>query len=99
MDILRDQRRMAQMVWVFTLLMVIFFVIVGMSSPDPTKGLLMIAQSLVFLISAAVYWLTYCIQQVELNTKERLLRLELQITELGQRRWPWNSKRGLKSPA
>jgi hypothetical protein len=86
MDMLRDQRRMAQMVWVFTLLMVIFFVMVGMSSPDSSKGLLMIAQSLVFLISAAVYWLTVCIQQAELNVKERLLRLELQLTELSQRR-------------
>jgi hypothetical protein len=86
MDMLRDQRRMAQMVWVFTLLMVIFFVMVGMSSPDPTKGLLMIAQSLVFLISAAVYWLTICIQQSELSVKERLLRLELQLTELVDRR-------------
>lgn len=86
MDLLHDHRRMAQMVWVFTLLMVIFFVIVGMSSPDPVKGLLMIAQSLVFLISAAVYFLSFRIEAAELNMKERLLRLELQLTELNGRR-------------
>lgn len=79
-DVQRDHRRMAQMVWVFTLLMVIFFVIIGMTSTDPTKGLLMIAQSLVFLISAGVYWLNFRIEESELNVKERLLRLELQIT-------------------
>jgi hypothetical protein len=40
----------------------------------------MIAQSLVFLISAGVYWLNFRIEESELNVKERLLRLELQIT-------------------
>ncbi len=81
MDMRKDPRRIAQMVWVFTLLMTIFFLAVAMTSPDPAKGLLMVGQSLVFLISAAVYWLNFRIEEAELNLKERLLRLELQLAE------------------
>ncbi len=79
-----DGRRIAQMVWCFTLLMVVFFVMVGMSTTDRLNGLLMIAQSLVFLISAAVYWLNFRIEESELNVKEKMLQMELQISELAR---------------
>ena len=85
LDMLSDQRRMAQLVWGFTLLLVICLTIVGLSAPDPVKGLPMVAKARVFLISAGFYWITFFIQQPELNMKERLLRLELQLTELSQR--------------
>jgi hypothetical protein len=70
------------MVWVFTVLMVVFFLVVGISAADRLLGVLMILQSLAFLIGAAVYWLSYRIEAAELNVKEQLLRMELQITEL-----------------
>jgi hypothetical protein len=79
-----DGRRIAQMVWCFTLLMVIFFVVVGMSAADRLMGLLMIAQSLVFLIGAAVYWLNFRIEEAELTVREKMLQLELQICELAK---------------
>jgi hypothetical protein len=82
LDLKLDARRIAGMVWTFTLLMVVFFLIVGMSAEDHVKGLLMIANGLVFLICAAVYWLNYRIEQAELNTRERLLQLELRLAEL-----------------
>lgn len=81
LDMRKDPRRIAQMVWCFTLLMVIFFVVVAMTSADPIKGLLMIGQALVFLIAAAVYWLSFRIEEAELNLKERILRMELQLTD------------------
>ena len=42
------------------------------------------SESLAFLIGAAVYWLTNCIQQVELSVRERLLQLELRLAELSE---------------
>jgi hypothetical protein len=80
-DLKRDGRRIAQMVWVFTLLMSIFFCVVGMSRPDKPLGVLLMLQSLVFLISAAVYWLNHRIEESELNVKEKLLELELHLAE------------------
>lgn len=80
-DLKRDGRRIAQMVWGFTLLMTIFFCVVGMSRPDKPLSVLLVLQSLVFLISAAVYWLNHRIEESELNVKEKLLELELQVAE------------------
>jgi hypothetical protein len=82
MNLQKDPRLAAQMVWVFTVLMVVFFLVVGISAADRLLGVLMILQSLAFLIGAAVYWLSYRIEAAELNVKEQLLRMELQITEL-----------------
>jgi hypothetical protein len=82
MNLLTDQRLAAQMVWVFTVLMVTFFLILGMSTEDRLLGVLVILQSLVFLIGAAVYFLGYLIQSATLSLKEHLLRTELQITQL-----------------
>lgn len=85
LDLKVDARRQAQMVWTFTLLMVIFFVMVGGSAQDQMKGLLMILNGLVFLICAAVYWISYRVEQAELNTRERLLQLELRLAELAEK--------------
>jgi hypothetical protein len=86
MNLSKDPRIAAQMVWVFTVLMVVFFLVVGMSATDRLLGVLMILQSLAFLIGAAVYWLSYRIDAAELNVKEQLLRTEMQITELLERK-------------
>lgn len=85
MNLAKDPRTAAQMAWVFTVLMVTFFLFLGLSAQDRQLGILMILQSLAFLIGAAVYWLTYRIEAAELNVKEQLLRTELQITELLER--------------
>jgi hypothetical protein len=82
LDLKLDARRIAAMVWVFTVLMMVFFLIAGMSAKDRLLGLMMIANGLAFLILAAVYWLTYRIEQSELNTREKLLQLELRLAEL-----------------
>jgi MFS family permease len=82
MDARMDSRRIAAMVWIFTVLMMVFFLIVGMSSEDRLLGLTMIANGLAFLIGAAVYWLTHRIEQAELAVREKLLRIELRLAEL-----------------
>ena len=85
LDLKVDARRMATMVWGFTTLMMVFFMLAGMSSPDRLLGLMMIACGLSFLIGAGVYWLNYRIEQAELNTREQLLRLELRLAQLSER--------------
>jgi hypothetical protein len=85
LDLKLDARRIAVMVWTFTLLMVVFFLIVGMTADDQLKGLMMVANGLVFLVCAAVYWLSYRVEQAELNTREKLLQLELRLAELSEK--------------
>jgi hypothetical protein len=85
LDLRLDARSIAVMVWVFTVLTMVFFLMVGMSAEDRLLGLMMIANGLAFLIGAAVYWLTYRIEQAELNTREKLLHLELRLAELGEK--------------
>ena len=83
-DLRNDERRIAQMVWIFVVGMTVLFLYTGMSTigtGNELKGLMVIVQSLVFLIGAAVYWLNYRIGEAELTMKERLLRLEMQFAE------------------
>jgi hypothetical protein len=82
LDLKRDARRIASMVWGFTVLMMVFFLMVGMSIENRLQGLMIIANGLAFLIGAAVYWLTYRIEQAELDTRERFLQVELRLAEL-----------------
>jgi hypothetical protein len=86
LNVRRDPRIVAQMVWLFTVLMVVFFLMAGMSSEDRLLGVLLIVQSLAFLIGAGVTFLAYRIEAAELAVKEQLVRTELQITELLERR-------------
>ena len=82
LNLATDSRRAAQMSWLFTVLMVTFFLVLGMSTPDRQKGILMILQALAFLIGAAVYWLNYRIEAAECHMREQILRMEMHLTEL-----------------
>ena len=84
LDLKQDSRRIAQMVWCFTIAMMVFFLLAGMTATDPLKGLLLVAQGLAFLIMAGVYWINHRIEEAELTLREQLLRLELQLAERQQ---------------
>jgi uncharacterized membrane protein YfcA len=86
MNIRRDGAVMAAMVWVFTLAMCILMVMGGAMLEDRGKGAIIILYALFFLISAAVYFLSQRIEASHLNLTERLLRMELQMTELLQQK-------------
>ena len=88
LDLQSDGRRIASMVWVFTTLMMVFYLMVGMTVEDRLLGLMMIGNGLAFLIGAGVYWLTHRIEQSELNTRERLLQLELRMAEWAENGLP-----------
>ena len=85
LDMKRDSYRIAAMVWGFTVLMTTFFLLAGMSARDPVQGIRMIVVSLPFLIGAAVYWLSYRVEQSELTTREQLLQLELRLATANER--------------
>ena len=82
LDLKLDGGRIAAMVWGFTVLMMVFFLMVGMSSQDRVMGVMMIVYGLAFLIAAGVYWLTYRIREAELTVREKLLQLELRMAEM-----------------
>ncbi len=81
-----DSRRIAVMVWTFTVLAMVFWLYLGMTAEDQVKGVQMILYGLTFLIAAAVYWLSYMIERSELTTRERFLELELRLAEMAERR-------------
>jgi hypothetical protein len=81
-----DNRRIAAMVWVFTVLMMTCFLMLGMSIEDRVMGVLMIVYGLTFLVGAGVFLLAYRIEQAELGVREKLLELELRLAELGEKR-------------
>jgi hypothetical protein len=84
LDLKADARRIAAMAWTFTVLMMTFFLIAGMAARDPSQGMRMIVGGLPFLIGAGVYWLSYRIENAELNAQERLLLLELRLATLSE---------------
>lgn len=85
LDLKRDARQIAAMVWTFTVLMMTFFLFAGMNAENRLQGIMMIVGGLPFLIGAGVYWLNYRIEQAELNTQEKFLQLELRLAGLGER--------------
>lgn len=81
-----DNRRIAAAVWVFTVLLMTCFLMLGMSIEDRVAGVLMIVYGLTFLICAGVFLLAYRIEQAEFSVREKLLELELRLAESGERK-------------
>lgn len=86
MNIRRDGAVMAAMVWGFTLIMCVFMVMGGAVLEDRGKGAIIILNALFFLIGAAVYFLSQRIEAAQLTLTERMLRMELQMAEMMERR-------------
>jgi len=81
-----DNRRIAAAVWVFTVLLMTCFLMLGMSIEDRVMGVLMIVYGLTFLICAGVFLVVYRVEQAEFSLREKLLELELRLAELGERK-------------
>jgi MFS family permease len=81
-----DNRMMAALGWVFTVLLMTFLLMLGMSIEDRLLGVMMIAYGLVFLVGAGVNFVSARIEQAELAMREKMLELELRIAELSERR-------------
>lgn len=78
-----DNRMIANMVWCFTLATTVLMLMAAGFKEDLSdrKLILITGQALFFLIAAATYLITQRMEQAELTTRERLLRLELKLIE------------------
>lgn len=73
-------------VWMFLVFMITITMMQGMKMDDAAQGGRMIVSGLVFLIMGVVFMLQYRIKESETNLKETILRLELKIAEMDEKR-------------
>jgi hypothetical protein len=81
LDLRWDAGVYAALCWVLPVLLSTFMLV---AAPEGVVGLRMIAASIVFLIGGAVFLLRHVVEQSELNTRQRLLEVELQLAELAE---------------
>ncbi|MBD3267480.1 hypothetical protein GF373_12500 [bacterium] len=72
--------------WMFLVFMITITMMQGMKMDDAAQGGRMIVSGLVFLIMGVVFMLQYRIKESETNLKETILRLELKIAEMDEKR-------------
>jgi hypothetical protein len=76
----QDSTAQANLIWVFTVLMVTLFML--MDGFYPKSGSRMTIFGLVFLVGAAVLLLRTVIEQSELRTREKLLEIQYEMAEM-----------------
>ena len=77
---------MAALAWGFAVLLETCFLGLAPQFPDHFQATVALFSGLVILVGAGVMLVTVCIQQAELRTQERLLRLEYRIAEMSEHR-------------
>jgi Na+/proline symporter len=77
---------MAGLAWGLAVLLETCFLVLAPQFPDHFQATVALFSGLVILVGAGVMMITVCIQQAELRTQERLLRLEYRIAELSENR-------------
>jgi hypothetical protein len=75
-------RNEAGWTWSFVVVLMTLMLLITGSNPNKVLSVYMVVATLVFFIGGAVSLLADRIYQSELNTKEQLLKLELQMAEL-----------------
>lgn len=79
-----DSKAMAGMTWVFVVIMMTLFLMLGGRDPNSVKSVFMVLYGMVFLISAASYMINTAIEQARLSTHEKLLKIEYRLAELAE---------------
>lgn len=77
-----DSNTYTGMIWVFMVIMITLFMLVAGRIPDPARGMSLVLNGLVFLIFGVVFLLQNTINQAQLNTREKLLEVEMRLAEL-----------------
>lgn len=85
MNIKKDGGVLMGIIWVMLVFMMTGYLIIGMQIEDAANGSRMILFGLVFLIMGVVFMIQHLIERSEINFKESILNLELQIAELNER--------------
>jgi heme/copper-type cytochrome/quinol oxidase subunit 4 len=76
---------MAGLAWVGIVFMTTIFLVVAAGNPDSTQSVFLVVASLVFLICTAAGLILTRVGLAELNTRERLLKIELRLAELTEK--------------
>lgn len=80
-----DSNTATVLLWIFLVISTTAFTMMGSSAPDAAKGNQIILTGLVFLVMFGHQMPLNRINQAELNLREEILRLQLQIAELARR--------------
>ncbi len=79
-----DSKFMAGITWVFVVIMMTLFLLIGGKNPNSVASVFMVVYGIVFLIGAAAGLINTVIQQSELNTREKLLEIEYHLAEISE---------------
>lgn len=85
MDLKKDPAILVGMMWIMLVFMVTIYLMLGNSMENAAQGTRMIASSLVFLIMGVVFMIQRFVESAQLDIKEHLLKLELQVSELQEK--------------
>lgn len=80
-----DEMAMAGLGWAFVVIVGCIVLVFSGSLPDPLTGIHMLVALLFFLVMAAVFMMRAFVQRSELNTREKLLEIELHLAELAEK--------------
>lgn len=84
MNLKKEGSSMIGISWIMVVFMMTMFLMLGMQMEDAALGARMILFGLVFLVMGMVFLINHKIELSELNCKESMLKLELQIAELNE---------------
>jgi hypothetical protein len=81
MDIKNDANAMAGMNWVFVVILIVMFMLVG---GNQLRGIMMVLNGMVFLVGGMVFLLGNSINQEDLQTREALLKIKYRLVDLNE---------------
>lgn len=81
-NIKSDSNWYVGLIWVFLVIMITLFMLIGARMHDTVRGVSMVLNGLVFLIGGGVVMLQNNIHQAQLKTQEKLLEIEFRLAEM-----------------
>lgn len=81
-NIKSDSNWYAGLIWVFLVIMITLFMLIGGRMHDTARGISMVLNGLVFLVGGVVFLLQNTITQANLKLQEKLLEIELRLAEM-----------------
>ena len=80
-----DEMAMAGLSWSFVVIVATIVLVFSGGLPDPLTGIRMLVSLLFFLVMAALFMIRAFVQRSELNTREKLIEIELRLAELAEK--------------
>jgi len=80
-----DANVMTGMTWAFVVILMTFLLLLAGSMADSARAVHMLVAGLVFLVMGVAFLITNRVDQAELNTREKLLKIEHRLAQLAER--------------